>query len=154
MADRPDWISDSPVEVDIQSLYSFAELVQQELDTNVKPNVSVLMERLGSGADMSFGRDGRYSQGQVIGNYHQDCETKAQALLTDFQRGLQAIAYAAQSIAQEYTSADQLNAMDLNKIGGYFHPTDRSRSMTERLGLPEPEPQNPPLPGPGRSRAI
>lgn len=152
-ADKPDWIADKPVEVDIQSLYSFAQLVQQELDTNVKPNVEVVMQRLGHGKEKTFGKDGRYGQGQVIGNYHQDCQEKAEKLLEMFQQGMQAIAFAAQSIAQEYTSADELNAMDLNKIGTYFNPKDKSRSMTERLGLPEPEPEDPPVVGPG-NRAI
>ncbi|WP_213454928.1 hypothetical protein [Rhizomonospora bruguierae] len=155
MADRPDWVSDQPVEVDIQSLYSFAQAIQQELDQNVKPNVPILMERIGTGGEgMSFGRDGRYSQGQVIGSYHQDCEIKARELLENLQIGLQAITYAAQSIAQEYTSQDEQNAMEISKIGGYFSPKDKSRSMAEQLGLPEPEPDDPPLGGPGRNRAI
>ena len=154
MGEKPDWIADNPVEVDIQSLYSFAQVVQRELDTNVKPNVQVIMERLGNGHDKTFGMDGRYGQGQVIGNYHQDCQQKAQELLDLFQRGMQAIAYAAQSIAQEYTSTDELNAMDLNKIGTYFNPKDKSRSMTERFNLPEVEPDNPPAVGPGNNRAI
>jgi hypothetical protein len=155
MADRPDWISDKPVEVDIQSLHSFSQAVQQELDQNVKPNAQVLRTRLGGSAhtDRSFGNDHRYSQGQVIGNYHLDCEVKAQELLDDLQRGLQAIAYAAKSIAQDYTSADELSQMDLNKIGGYFHPTDPSRSMTEQMGLPAPTP-DPPPPARGGNRAI
>jgi hypothetical protein len=91
-------------------------------------------------ADRTFGVDNRYQQGVIIGNYHSECEIRARTLLEDFQHGMAAIAAAAHSIAADYDGIDALNQMDLNKIDGYFHPADPSRSLAEQLGY-TPDPQ-------------
>ena len=138
MTERPEWLSDSPVDVDVDSLASFASLVQAELDSNVVPGSNSVLTRLTGGPDAqaqrTFGVDARYQQGVIIGNYHSECENRARKLLEDFQHGMAAIAAAAHSIAVDYRSADSLNGMDLNKIEGYFNPTDRSKSLAEQLG--------------------
>jgi hypothetical protein len=139
MTERPGWLSDTPVDVDVDSLASFAAAVQAELDGNVVPGASSILTRLTGGPDAqaqrTFGVDSRYQQGVIIGNYHNECETRARQLLQDFQLGLAAIAAAAHSIAADYRSADSLNSMDLKKIEGYFHPKDRSQSLAEQLGV-------------------
>ena len=40
MADGPDWLSDKPVDVNVDSLAAFAMLMQAELDQNVKPGAT------------------------------------------------------------------------------------------------------------------
>ncbi len=151
MTDRPDWLSDKPVDVDVDSLASFASVVQTELDQNVAPGSTSILNHLTGGPDAqaqrTFGVDSRYQQGVIIGNYHSECETRARKLLEDFQHGMAAIAAAAHSIAVDYRSVDSLNQMDLTKIEGYFHPTDPSQSLAERLGY-QPE-ENPPTDRPG-----
>jgi len=140
MAEGPDWASGKPVEVDVDSLHAFGSLVQAELDQNVKPGANKVLNHLTGGPDAApertFGVDSRYQQGVMIGNYHNECETRARKLLEDFQVGMAAIAAAAQSIAQDYGSTDHLNHMEMNKVDGYFHPSDKSRSLAEQLGLP------------------
>jgi len=148
MTDRPGWLTDQPVDVDVDGLNSFAALVQAELDQNVVPGANSVLTHLTGDPDSqgqrTFGVDSRYHQGVIIGNYHSECENRARALLEDFQHGLAAIAAAAHSIAVDYRSVDSQNDMDLKKIEGYFHPTDRSHSLAEMLGYPveseEPEP--------------
>lgn len=146
MADRPEWLLDKPVDVDVDSLAAFASLIQAELDQNVKPGVSGILDRLtaapGVAAERTFGVDSRYQQGVIIGNYHIECEIRCRKLLEDFQIGMAAIAAAAQSIAADYRDVDDLNQMDVNKIDGYLHPKDRSPSSAERLGY-EPVAENP-----------
>jgi hypothetical protein len=139
MTEKPGWLSDAPVDVDVDSLATFASVVQAELDHNVAPGTSSILTRLTGGpeaqAQRTFGVDSRYHQGVLIGNYHSECETRARQLLNDFQLGMAAIAAAAHSIAADYRSADSLNSMDVKKIGGYFNPKDRSKSLAEQLGI-------------------
>jgi len=127
------------VEVDVDSLVTFAAAVQAELDHNVVPGATSILTRLTGGPDAqaqrTFGVDSRYHQGVLIGNYHSECEARARELLKDFQLGMAAIAAAAHSISVDYRSVDSLNHMDLKKIEGYFHPKDRSQSLAEQLGV-------------------
>jgi hypothetical protein len=142
MTEKPIYLSDQPVEVQIDSLHAFAMYVQQELDTNVRPNVTSVLGQLGQEGGVggrSFGNDTRYSQGRRIGDYHTECVEKGQKLMRDLELGLQAIAYAAHSIANDFESADELNSMDLARVDGYFNPTDRRRSLAEN-GLPPAQP--------------
>jgi hypothetical protein len=139
MVNKPDWLPDKPVEIDVHSLSGFGSKVQAELDQNVAPSLTKILDHLVGGPQQAgqrtFGVDSRYQQGAIIGNYHSECTRRAQNLLQLFQVGMAAIAAAAQSIAQDYQSADDLNQMDLNKVDGYFHPTDRSRSLAAQQPL-------------------
>jgi hypothetical protein len=145
MAEKPGWISDQPVTVEIDGLRSFGTYIQQELDSNVRPNVEKVLSKLGPPAQdpskLSFGANSDYTQGRIIGTYHSDAVKAGQELLTNLQQGLQAIAWAAQNIANDFQGADELNSMDLARVDGYFHPKDRSRSLDEN-GLPELPPAN------------
>jgi len=158
MAKRPDWLSDQSVDVDVDSLAVFASVMQAELDRNIRPGAKSVLTHLTGGPtaapERTFGLDSRYQQGVMIGNYHNECEARAQKLLEDFQHGMAAIAAAAQSIAADYNSVDALNQMDLNKIDRYFHPADPSRSLANQLGYtPDPDadadPTVPDYPSPG-----
>ncbi|MGC4895500.1 hypothetical protein [Micromonospora sp. DT31] len=139
MTDRPNFLNDQPIEVQIDSLHAFAQAVQAELDTNVVPNASRLRAQLGGGPAQtkSFGIDDGYAQGYRIGDYHVECTEKAAELLDKLTLGMQAIAFAAQSVANDYANSDELNSMDLKRVESYFNPKDRSRSLAE-LGLPQP----------------
>jgi len=145
MAEKPGWISDQPVTVEIDGLRSFASYMQQELDSNVRPNVGKVISKLGPPVrdteHLTFGADGEYYRGRTIGNYHADAIAAGQKLLEDLQVGLQAIAWAAQNIASDFQGADELNGMDIARVDGYFNPRDRSRSL-DANGLPELPPAN------------
>lgn len=145
MAEKPGWISDQPVTVEIDGLRAFSSYIQQELDTNVRPNVAKVLSKLGppvrDSAQLTFGADPEYYRGRTIGNYHADAVAAGQKLLDELQLGLQAIAWAAQNIATDFQGADELNSMDLARVDGYFNPRDRSRSLHEN-GLPELPPAN------------
>jgi hypothetical protein len=147
MTDKPDFLTDQPVQVEIDSLHDFARLIQQELDTNLRPNARILRERLGApagfGGFRAFGRDGRYAQGVRIGDYHDECVTKALMLLNQLEVGLQAVAWAAHNIANDFEDADERNSMDLNAIPRYFNPTDRSRSLAANWLPPQPPATDP-----------
>jgi len=140
MTEKPGWISDRPVNMEIDGLRSFASYVQQELDTNVRPNVDKILGKLGPSAvgpeQLSFGADGQYHQGRMIGNFHSDAIKASETLLVNLQKGLQAVAWAALNIANDYRGADELNSMDLARVDPYFHPTDRGRSL-DANGLPD-----------------
>jgi hypothetical protein len=82
-----------------------------------------------SAAQLSFGASGDYYQGRVIGNFHSGAVDAAHKVLGDLQKGLQAIAWAAQNIANDYQNADELNSMDLARVDGYFNPKDRSAAV-------------------------
>jgi len=143
MTNQPHFLSDRPVQVEIDSLHTFARALQQELNTNVRPNTERLREKLGVAAGLgggrAFGRDGRYAEGVRIGDFHDDCVARAGTLLDQFELGLQAIAWVAHNIANDFEDADELNSMDLNAITGYFNPADRSRSLAAN-GLPSQPP--------------
>jgi hypothetical protein len=133
MAEKPGWINDQPVTLDIDGLRSFSDYIQQELDTNVRPNVNKVIEKLGQpqmdAKSLSFGSHPGYYQGQVIGNFHAGAVEAMRKLLDDLQVGLQAIAWAARNIANDFQGADELNSMDLTRVDGYFQPKDHSRSL-------------------------
>jgi hypothetical protein len=147
MTTQPHFLTDQPVQVEIDSLHAFARAVQEELDANVRPNIQRLRAKLGVtadlGGDKAFGRDPRYAQGVQIGEFHRQCVERAGTLLDNLERGLQAIAWAAHNIANDFENADELNSVDLNAITGYFNPTDRSRSLAAN-GLPQQPPATDP----------
>jgi hypothetical protein len=140
MTEKPGWINDRPVTMEIDGLRSFASYLQQELDTNVRPNVKKILDKLGPAdgdpAQLSFGADGLYYQGRLIGNFHTDAIKGSQTLLLDLQKGLQAVAWAAQNIANDFQGADELNSMDLARVDGYFNPKDGGRTLGAN-GLPD-----------------
>jgi hypothetical protein len=141
MTEKPGWINDQPVKMEIDGLRSFANYIQQELDLNVKPNVEKVLGKLGPPENLTFGSKGEYHQGWVIGSYHSSAIKAGQKLMAGLQQGLQAIAWASHNIANDYESADELNRMDLTRVDGYFNPADRSRAL-DRSDLPEPPPAN------------
>jgi hypothetical protein len=141
MTDKPGFLNDRPVQVDITSLHAFARLIQEELDANVRPNAAILRQRLGSDntgyvEELPFGADDRYPQGARIGRYHADCASQAARLLNDLERGLQAIAWAAQNIANDYADIDELNRMELDRVPGYFSVPSTGPTLGE--GAPPP----------------
>src|SRR3712207_2380064 len=88
MAEKPAFISDQPVDVDIDGLRSFSQYIQQELDSNVRPNVQAVLAQLGTPGERSFGLDTRYDQGVRIGDYHSDCVQKGIELMRSLEMGL------------------------------------------------------------------
>jgi hypothetical protein len=142
MAEKPDWISDQPINVDIDGLHSFSRYLQQELDLNVRPNAAKARAKLGEPArdtpQLSFGTRAEYTQGRAIGNYHATAVVSAHELLDDLQKGLQAIASAARNIANDYQSVDDLNHMDLTRVDAYFAPTYNGRPLEEHGGSDTP----------------
>ena len=139
MTEKPGWISDQPVAMEIDGLRSFANYIQQELDLNVKPNVEKVLGKLGPPEHLTFGGNGEYHQGRVIGNYHSAAIDGGRKLMASLQLGLQAIAWASHNIANDFESADELNRMDLTRVDGYFNPADRGRNLG-RSDLSEPPP--------------
>jgi hypothetical protein len=138
MAEKPGWISDQTVTVEIDGLHSFSRYLQQELDLNVRPNAEKVRAKLGEpvrdSEQLSFGTSAEYAQGRAIGNYHATAVTSANQLLNDLQLGLQAIASAARNIADDFRSADDLNHMDLSRVDAYFAPMNNSRPLEEHGG--------------------
>ena len=154
MADKvtnPGWISDVPVDVDVDSLHAFSMKIQAELDQNVVPNVNNVLSQLAGraeytpgdytslmapdhepGSNQTFGRDPRYLAAVQAGLYHQDCESRAQELLQNLQLGLQAIAWAADGIAIKYRSVEELNNMDLAKVGTFFKADSDGGGLTDQ----------------------
>jgi hypothetical protein len=141
MTEKPGWISDQPVAMEIDGLRSFANYIQQELDLNVKPNTEKVLAKLGPPGHLTFGSNGEYHQGRVIGNYHSAAIDAGRKLMARLQQGLQAIAWASHNIANDFESADELNRMDLTRVDGYFNPADHSRTLS-RSDHPEPPPGN------------
>jgi hypothetical protein len=139
MTEKPGWINDQPVTMEIDGLRSFANYIQQELDLNVRPNVEKVLGKLGPPENLTFGASGEYHQGRVIGNYHSAAIEAGRKLMASLRQGLQAIAWASHNIANDYESADELNRMDLTRVDGYFNPTDRSRVL-DRSHRSEPPP--------------
>ena len=137
MTDKPGWISDQPVAMEIDGIRSFATYIQQELDLNVTPNVDKVLGKLGSSEELTFGASDQYHQGRVIGNYHSSAIEAGRRLMVSLQRGLQAIAWASHNIANDYESADELNSMDLTRVSHYFNPTHRV-GHAGTSDLPEP----------------
>lgn len=144
---KPTWMSDVPVEVDVHSLETFAQLIRTELATNVVPGATTIQGRLAGegsynpaydgyqgppsyepGTNRTFGVDDRLAWANMIGRRHMDCEASVRNLLTGLQNGLTAIASAAQTIANEYRSVEERNAMDVHQIERFFaeRPTDGS----------------------------
>ncbi|MBN1173184.1 MAG: hypothetical protein JXA67_13505 [Micromonosporaceae bacterium] len=149
---RPDWISDTPVNVDIKSLGAFADAVEGELTGNVRPNKSTLLSRLSGqagshftmydyidaarnpsklGTNPTFGVDPAQATARKIGQYHMECEQQAGLLLEALDRGMQAIASAARTIAENYTSADELNNMDMASVASYFSQEPTSGGLED-----------------------
>jgi hypothetical protein len=144
MVEMPDWMTNKSVDVDIDSLDTFGRHVQAELDNNVKENARSVVDRLatppGAEGGRTFGVDQRYDQAVIIGNYHTEAEIRGRQLLRDFEIGLQAIAWTAMSIANDYRTVDELNSMDLSKISEYFHPKDKSRSLASQVASQPDQP--------------
>ena len=139
MTEKPGWINDQPVAMEIDGIRSFANYIQQELELNVRPNIEKVLGQLGPPEHLTFGASGEYYQGRVIGNYHSSAIEASRKLLMSLRQGLQAIAWASHNIANDYESADELNRMDLTRVDGYFNPADRSHAL-ERNRLAEPPP--------------
>ena len=139
MTEKPGWINDQPVTMEIDGLRSFANYIQQELELNVRPNVQKVIDKLGPPAHLTFGANGEYHQGRVIGSYHSAAIDASRKLMAGLQQGLQAIAWASHNIANDFESADELNRMDLTRVDSYFNPADRSRALADS-DLPEPPP--------------
>ncbi|MBN1171260.1 MAG: hypothetical protein JXA67_03720 [Micromonosporaceae bacterium] len=132
-------MTDTAVEVRVDSLLSFSRRVQTELTENVIPNASSIRNRLsGEGAynptldgytnipsyeigqNRTFGVDPRVPWAAAVGTRHLESETSVATLLSYLESGLQAIAAAAEAIAGDYKSAEELNAMDMVSVQSYF----------------------------------
>jgi hypothetical protein len=137
---RPDWMSDTPVDVDVHSLETFSKIVKAEVATNVVPGSKAIQAHLagagshiaksgeGDGAvntyqlgnNRTFGVDPRFAWASLAGYRHMEAEATVAELLTNLSRGLNAVASAAEQIAADYSSADARNAMDVSKVSTYF----------------------------------
>jgi hypothetical protein len=154
-ADRPDWITDTPVTVDVHSLRSFGDLVQAEHDTNVAPNANTILTKL-AGQPNYTAADYQYSHGPLPENQlgqnptlgvdpgqqeakrlslqHMAYENDAMALLNNVSNGMRTIAQAAHDIANLYTSAEDLNNMDMLQVRAMFQPGPASGALEYPAG--------------------
>jgi hypothetical protein len=152
-ADRPGWIADQPVTVDVDSLRAFGHLVRAEHDTNVQPNKQAIIDKLAGqraytwqdyayshvtptvnevGSNPTLGVDPRpqNQNAQRLSRLHLDCERQAQLLLESLSDGLQAIADAADQFAAAYKTQDALNAMDMHAVRTYFESDAAALTQT------------------------
>ena len=135
----PSWMNDTPVEVDVHSLETYAKHVSAELETNLAPNAKTLQGRLAGegsynpeydgyqgpptyepGSHRTFGADPRVPWAWLAGERHMEIESSITELLASLQSGMQTIASAAKLIAQDYSSVDARNAMDVSQVPLYF----------------------------------
>lgn len=149
--ERPSWMSDVTVEVDVHSVETFAQAIRGELQQNVAPNAAAILGRLAGegsynpaydgyagppsyvpGSNRTFGVDPRLPWASIAGLRQMECEQKAARFLDDLRLGLQAVADAASHIAAEYGSADERNSLDVQNVNNLF---------TERGELPNDDPR-------------
>jgi hypothetical protein len=162
--DTPLWMTDTPVEVDIDSVRSFGNFVRAEHDSNVVPNRETILNKL-AGQHAYTWQDYAYSHvtpttnpiasnrtvgvhdcplngnAQRLGLDHLEYEAAAMALLDSLTDGLKTIADGARLIADAYHTTEAQNAMDIDVVKTYFEGDPKNRS----LHLPGTDGQNLPL---------
>jgi hypothetical protein len=123
-----DWLVDSKsVEIEIQSLFDFAEAMQKELEVNFLPSMEAGVKPM-LHVQAPFGGGG-LSEGKFFSGRHGETVQAVAALCGEAVRGLAALRFAADTIAKEYRNADALAQATQDDVYDAFYPLDSNNTL-------------------------
>jgi len=117
---------EAKIEVDLNSLQDFAQHIEKELSDFFMKNVTDGIRPM---LQVSVSWGGGMQEGSFFRKMHDRNKTAAGKMLADAGKGLAAIAFAANAIAMDYASGDDLSKATVDDVNNAFYPMDSSKSL-------------------------